>query len=276
MSTVFEHFFQNAGKFSAFSETKKRTLRNDRAGCAFDLLFVLLAEAVFFAGADALDVGAVHIDDHCAHDGGADHAHHEVAGGKALEQTIDEGQHRIGCRHRDAAQRDHAGGDEAEQEDSRQKRQQDGLDGQNGPARHQNALAALEAEIDGLRVADDRQNGRHINAEVGRNGGVLRQEAKDPAADADCRNALQDVARRREGSGFFAEGAQHIGHPCRAAAVVADVVMIQVLADQNAGVDAAQQVGLRRCRQHKEERHHVSDCPLKHLLHRPYRSRARG
>ena len=224
----------------------------------FLILFMFLAEAVFLARADALDVGAVHVDDHAAHDERTHHADRKVPCGKALEQAVNKGQHRIGGCHRDAAQRDHAGGDEAEQEDCRQKGQQDGLDGQNGTARHQNALAALEAEIDGLGVADDRKDRRHIDAEVRRDRRIRRQEAEQPPPDADRRHAFEHIARRREGSGLFAKGAQHVGHARRAAAVVADIVVVEALADQNAGVDTAQQIGLCSGGEDDEDRHHQS------------------
>ena len=107
-------------------------------------------KAVLFALTDALDIGPVHPDDHAAHDGSSHHADDEVASGKALEQAVDEGQHRIGCRHCNAAQRHHAGGHKAEQKNDGQHRQEDGLDRQDGPSRHQHALAALEAEINSL------------------------------------------------------------------------------------------------------------------------------
>ena len=68
------------------------------------LFFVFPAEAVLLPCADALDISTVHIDDHAAHDGRTGHADDEVAHGQPLEQTVEEGQHRVGRGHDDAAQ----------------------------------------------------------------------------------------------------------------------------------------------------------------------------
>ena len=84
----------------------------------FRLLLVFGTKAVLFALTDALDIGPVHPDDHAAHDGSSHHADDEVVSGEALEQAVDEGQHRIGCRHCNAAQRHHAGGNKAEQKNA--------------------------------------------------------------------------------------------------------------------------------------------------------------
>ena len=67
--------------------------------------------------------------------------------------------------------------------------------------------------------------------------------AEQPPAKADSHDALEHIAHRREGSGFLAESAQHIGHTGSARAVGADVVMVQILADEDAGVHAVQQIG---------------------------------
>ena len=111
-------------------------------------------------------------------------------------------------------------------------------------------------------MADHGQDGGQINAEVGRNGCVFGQEAKQPPADADRRHALEHISRSGQSCGFFAKCAQHIGHAGGTAAVVANVIVVEVLTDQDAGVDAAQQVCLRRGSEDDQDRHHQQPAPL--------------
>ena len=80
----------------------------------------------------ALDIGAVHIDHHAGHKAGANGAHQHITSGIALQGAVNDGQYRVEYCHGHAAQRHHAGGNQAHQKDNGQKRQQHRLDGQNG------------------------------------------------------------------------------------------------------------------------------------------------
>ena len=48
--------------------------------------------------------------------------------------------------------------------------------------------------------------------------------------------------------------------------MIADIIVVQVLADQDAGVHAAQQVSLRSGSQNDEEGHHQQPPPLLHIF----------
>ena len=91
---------------------------------------MLFAKAVFFAFPDALDVGAVHVDDQNTHDEGTHKADRHIPRSQAPVVAVNEGQYRVERCHGDAAQRDHPRGEQAGQEDQEQERDEDGLDGQ--------------------------------------------------------------------------------------------------------------------------------------------------
>ena len=119
-----------------------------------------------------------------AHDDRAHQTDEQVLYGIATQQAVAQRQQRISRRHGHTAQRHHTGGQQAGQKNQGQERQQHRLDGQNGSTGHQHALAALEAEIQGLKVAHHRQDGGQIHAQPGREASVGGQEVEQPAADA--------------------------------------------------------------------------------------------
>ena len=120
----------------------------------------------------------MHVNDHRSHDHRADGAHGKVGGRVAPEHPIQDGEHRVECRHGHTAQRHHAGGQQAGQKDDRQKGDQNRLDGQNGAARHQHAFAALEAEIQGLQMADNGKDRGQIHRKIGRERGAFRHQGE--------------------------------------------------------------------------------------------------
>ncbi len=83
--------------------------------------------------------------------------------------------------------------------------------------------------------------------------------SEQPAADAHGQHALEHITKGGKCRCLFTEGAQHIGHACSAAAVLAYVIVIQELADEDTGVDAAQQIRLHSGHHSDENRfHHLS------------------
>src|SRR5699024_1410717 len=121
----------------------------------------------------------------------------------------------------------------------------------------QDALAPLKAKVDGFQVAHHGQDSRQVDPQVLAEQ-LPGQEGEQPPADADRQDPFQHVAGGGHGGGPLAKGAQHVGHARRAAAVLADVVVVNEPRDQDPRVDAAQQVGFQRHRQDDQNVHQHS------------------
>lgn len=188
----------------------------------------------------------MHIDDHAAHDGRADADEHQRRQVGPLPGPVDDGQDGIQPRHDDTAQRNDAGDGKLDQKDDQQRQHHHRGGGQDGARAYQNALAALEAEVNRQRVADDRKDAGQVSAADRLDAGAGQHPRKDQTAEDDRHGPLGHIAHRGGGAGGLAVVAQHVGHARAAAAVGAHIVVAEVLGDQNAEHDAAQKISLGR------------------------------
>ena len=182
---------------------------------------------------------------------------------------------RIGRSAQHACQRHHFAACQRHKENGRQRHQQHGLQRNDGARCHRNGLAALEAEIQRIHMANDGKEGRQVHPDDGAAvvDGVVQMCAEKPLGQQHGRHALANVARKGKRRRPLAKGAQHVCHAGIVRAIVAHIFAEQQARHNDGETERPQQIGNDGAEQHVQQR---AFCIGKHgrplLLFRLYRS----
>ena len=186
-----------------------------------------------------LNIAAVHEDDQRGHDEAEQHGktdrtvRRQFVGDDGVEHHADHRAERDIARRRDEQQKNNRKDEKAERIKRENHRRHGG-----------NTLAAFEFEEDREDVPDHAEHAGKIPAE---------RRAEQKRAEEHRDDRLEHIAEQRCRRCSLAVGAQHIGHARVAAAVLANVVVIENFGDHQGKVDAAEQVGHCDAEKHQQD-----------------------